>query len=103
MLARQSRNSADVIVVLVRYDDRGEIFGAHAKTGQASRRICEAESAIQKNARAARLHQQGIALTAAAEGSKAHFSARGTRRESASRAAVLFEVLLQDRENARGR
>ena len=56
MLARKSRNSADVIVVLVRYDNRREIFGADAKTGQASRRICEAESAIEKNARAARLH-----------------------------------------------
>jgi hypothetical protein len=56
MLARKSRNSTDVIVVLVRYDNRREIFGADAKPGQASRSIREAESAIEKNARAARLH-----------------------------------------------
>ena len=35
VLAREARDAADVIVMLVRYDDGGELFGANTEAGRA--------------------------------------------------------------------
>jgi hypothetical protein len=67
MLAREPRGAADVIVMLVRDHDRAELFGLKAESSEAPRGIGETESAIEQHTRAARFHDQGVALAAAAE------------------------------------
>ncbi len=69
---RERRNTADMIGVLVRDEDRGERRRLEPEPGEASRRAPNAEAAVDQDARAARLDDEAVAFAAAAQGGEAH-------------------------------
>jgi hypothetical protein len=66
MLARKACNTADVVLVLVRNDDAGEIVRHYAESGETARSLGETEAAIDENASGIDLDQERVALAAAA-------------------------------------
>ena len=67
-LAREARRAADMIVVLVSNQTIALMdAGSTAAAGQARNRITQGKSAIGEDARGARLHQQAVAVAAAAQ------------------------------------
>ena len=76
---RQPEYAADVVAVLVRYQDRIELLGCAAGAVQPALDLAAAEAAIDHQPRGARtvaaFDQQGIALAAAAQAGEAHAAA----------------------------
>ena len=69
---RDGGDTADMVAVLVGYQDGVQIPGRKTNAGQASRQIAWAEAAVDQDAGTARLDHQGIATTAATERGEAH-------------------------------
>src|SRR5579859_2671962 len=74
--ARKPGHAANMIVVLMRHDDAGEVLGVESKAGKPGYCGGEAEAAIEQQPRAAGLHHKRIALAAAAKRRKPHSVAR---------------------------
>jgi|GEM_PF-6736292 len=68
----KARSAADVIVVLVRDQNRVQGISGNAAAGQPRHRIAEGKSAVGKNSRCADFNQQAIAFAAAAQRCEAH-------------------------------
>ena len=66
--AGETRDAADVIVMLVSDDDGGQALGLDAKPREAADRIVESEAAVEHDPRAAVFDDERVAAAAAAEG-----------------------------------
>src|SRR5260370_21880108 len=98
MAARQARNTADMVVVLVGDDDGRQIFGGKAKAAETAGRLAEPKSTVEQNPGGSGLNDQGIAPTAAAQRCEAHRAAHfGVAGVIAS---GLLQLCLQQREDA---
>ena len=71
-LAREPRDAAEVVVVLVGDQDGGNLLGLHPQAGEAAHGLAQAESAVQQQARVLHLDEKRVALTAAAEEGETH-------------------------------
>src|SRR5882672_12576167 len=75
MAARQPRDTADMVFVLVGDDDGRQIFGGEAKAAETGGRLAEPESTVEQNPGGTGFDDQGIAPTAAAQRCEAHLAA----------------------------
>ena len=66
------RDPTHVVVVLVGHDDGVDGFRLHADARKSRNGVADTESAVDQDARSARLDQQTIAFAAAAETGEAH-------------------------------
>jgi hypothetical protein len=75
MTTGKGENTADVITVLVRHHDRGQLIGRHTESGQPRCCLTARETTIQQHPGLAGIDNQRVALTAAAQRGEAdHFN-----------------------------
>ncbi len=65
MLPRETSDTADVILVLVSYDDGGQVLRSDAQAAHAARRFSQAKSAVEQDTGSVDLDQERVALAAA--------------------------------------
>ena len=109
--AGETGDAADVIVMLVSDDDRGQALGLNAKPREAADRIVESEAAVEHDPRATVFDDERVAAAAAAEGGEPQCDACSSGGDKAAdRAGLrpaaepsLLQLLIQQRHDPAGR